>query len=58
LQPKRRRSKTVESFSVNNPMCLRMISQLEGIKLESLMDKNNISSPDELLQKGEKIVLK
>jgi hypothetical protein len=58
LHPKRRRSKSTETFSVNNPLSLRMISQLEGIKLESLMDKNNISSPDELLPRGEKIVLK
>ncbi len=58
LQPKRRRSRSNETFSVSNPISLRMISQLEGIKLESLMDKNNISSPDELLPKGEKISLK
>ena len=58
LQPKRRRSKSAETFSVNNPLTLRMISQLEGIKLEPLMDRNNISSPDELLPRGEKIALK
>ena len=58
LQPKRRKSKSSETFSVSSPTTLRMISQLEGVKLESLMDKNNISSPDELLPKGEKISLK
>lgn len=58
LQPKRRKSKSSETFSVLNPTTLRTISQLEGIKLESLMDKNNISSPDELLPKGEKISLR
>lgn len=58
LQPKRRKSRSNETFSVSNPVTLRTISQLEGIKLESLMDKNNISSPDELLPKGEKISLK
>jgi LysM repeat protein len=58
LQPKRRKSKSAETFSINNPLTLRMISQIEGIKLESLMDKNNISSPDELLPRGEKIALK
>jgi len=58
LQPKRRKSKSAETFSINNPLSLRMISQIEGIKLESLMDKNNISSPDELLPRGEKIALK
>lgn len=58
LQPKRRKSKSNETFSVSDPVSLRSISQIEGIKLESLMDKNNISSPDELLPKGEKISLK
>lgn len=58
LQPKRKRSKSSETFSVTSPTTLRNISQLEGIKLESLMDKNNISSPDELLPKGEKISLR
>ena len=58
LQPKRRKSKSSETFSINNPLTLRMISQIEGIKLEFLMDKNNISSPDELLPRGEKIALK
>jgi len=58
LQPKRRKSKSAETFSINNPLTLRMISQIEGIKLGSLMDKNNISSPDELLPRGEKIALK
>lgn len=58
LQPKRKRSRSSETFSVTNPVTMRTISQLEGIRLESLMDKNNISSPDELLPKGEKISLR
>ena len=58
LQPKRKKSKATESFSVINPVSMRMISQIEGVKLKVLMDKNNISSPDEFLPKGEKVVLK
>lgn len=57
LQPKKRRSKS-NSFSVKNPISLRMISQLEGVKLSSLMDKNTVTSPDEILPKGEKINLR
>lgn len=57
LQPKRRRSKK-NTFSVSNPISMRMISQLEGVKLSSLMDKNMVASPDELLTKGEKINLR
>lgn len=58
LQPKRRKAKSRDAFKVSTPVSLRTISQLEGIKLESLMDKNNISSPDEVLPKGEKITLR
>ncbi len=58
LQPKRRRSKKNPNFSVSNPVSMRAISQLEGIKLSSLMDKNTVTSPDELLPKGEKVNLR
>jgi len=58
LQPKRRKSKSNPTFDVTSPISLRTISQLEGIRLESLMDKNGISSPDDLVPKGEKITLK
>ena len=57
LQPKRKRSKS-KSFSVTSPVSLRMISQLEGVKLKSLLDKNTVTSPDEILSKGEKINLR
>jgi hypothetical protein len=58
LQPKRRKSKSNDTFEVKNPISLRTISQLEGIRLESLMDKNSISSPDDLVPKGKEITLK
>lgn len=59
LQPKRKHSKTKEDdFEVKVPMSLRQISQLEAIKLESLMKMNHISSPDEKINKGENILLK
>ena len=58
LQPKKRKSKSTEIYPVTIPISLRSIAQLEAIKLDVLMRKNNISSPDELLPKGEKIHLK
>ena len=58
LQPKRRRSKGNSTYSVSTPISLRTISQLEGIKLNSLLDKNQVTSPDELLLKGEKVNLR
>lgn len=58
LQPKRHKSKMKKVYTVSAPTTLRAISQLEGVKLSSLIDKNTVSSPDEMLQKGEKIMLK
>lgn len=58
IQPKRRKSKSTPVFAVETPITLRQIAQLEGVKLESLIDKNNISSPDEVLSKGQKVTLK
>lgn len=58
LQPKKNKSKTDVVFTVNSPTTLRQISQNEGIKLASLLERNPISSPDELLSKGEKVSLK
>jgi LysM repeat protein len=58
LQPKRNKSKSKNSLLVSTPMTLRLISQMEGVKLNSLMEKNRVSSPDEIIAKGNKIVLK
>lgn len=60
LQPKRRRAKDkhATSFTANGTVTLTTISQCEGIKLESLMHMNNISSPDEIVPKGAKILLR
>lgn len=58
LQPKKRKSKNKNTHVVNKATTLRQISQEEGIKLSSLMDKNAITSPDSPLQKGEKIFLR
>jgi hypothetical protein len=38
-------------------MTLREVSQQEAVKLKSLMRKNQSSSPDEQLTKGEKVFL-
>lgn len=58
IQPKKRKSKSKASHVVSTPMTLRQISQIEGIKLSALLDKNTIASPDAVLQKGEKVNLR
>jgi LysM repeat protein len=58
LEPKRFYSKTKNSIVLDRSMSLRELSQREAIKLKKLMRKNQISSPDEQLPKGEKIFLR
>jgi uncharacterized FlgJ-related protein len=57
IQPKRHRSKN-ETIKLTREMSLRELSQLEAIRLESLIKMNNISSGDQLLPKGEKVTLR
>ena len=58
IQPKKRKSKSKAFFEAKEDVSLRNIAQKEGIKIQHLMKMNNISSPDELIQKGKKIALK
>lgn len=58
IQPKRSRSKKNDTIKLTKEMSLRELSQVEAIKLESLIKLNNISSGDELLPKGEKVTLR
>ena len=58
LEPKRFYSKTKNSIVLDRSMSLRELSQKEAVKLKKLMRKNQISSPDEQLPKGEKIFLR
>jgi len=59
LEPKRRRAKEKgATYVAAKNTTITAISQSEGIKLESLMDMNNISSPDEIVPKGQKILLR
>ena len=58
LEPKRFYSKTKNSIVLDRSMSLRELSQREALKLKKLMRKNQISSPDEQLPKGEKIFLR
>ena len=57
LEPKRFNSRTKDTILLERTMSLREISQKEAVKLKKLMRKNQISSPDEQLPKGEKIFL-
>lgn len=58
LEPKRNRSKTKKDITLEKPMTLREVSQKEAIRLKPLMRKNQSSSPDEQLPKGEKVFLR
>jgi uncharacterized FlgJ-related protein len=58
IEPKRNRSKTKKEITLEKPMTLREVSQKEAIRLKSLMRKNQNSSPDEQLPKGEKVFLR
>ena len=58
LEPKRNRSKSKKEIILEKPMTLREVSQQEAIRLKPLMRKNQSSSPDEQLPKGEKVFLR
>jgi hypothetical protein len=58
LESKRNRSKTKNEITLEKPMTLREVSQKEAIRLKPLMRKNQSSSPDEQLPKGEKVFLR
>jgi len=58
LEPKRLKSKNKDFIELEKPMNLREISQKEAVKLKKLMRKNQCSSPDEQLPKGEKVFLR
>lgn len=57
IQPKRNKSKA-KTVQLTKSMSLRELSQIEAVKLTTLMKRNNISSGDDLLPKGEKVTLR
>lgn len=57
IQPKRRKSKK-ESINLTSNLTMREISQLNAVKLKSLMKLNDASSPDDQLSTGEKVTLR
>lgn len=57
IQPKRNKSKS-KSVQLSKSMSLRELSQIEAVKLTTLMKRNDISSGDQLLPKGEKVTLR
>lgn len=58
LMPKAKKSKAQEKIKVNEEKSLRAVSQEYGIKLKTLMERNNITSPDALLARGEVVILR
>ncbi len=57
IQPKRHRSKR-KSIILSESMTVNELAQIEAIYSTSIMRKNDINSPDRVLQKGEKIILR
>lgn len=58
LAPKRNHSKIKETITLESAMTWREIAQMEAVKLKPLMKKNNSTSPDQQLPKGEKVFLR
>ena len=58
LMPKANRSKAEDKIKVDKEKPLWAVSQEYGIKLKSLMERNNITSPEALLAIGEVILLR
>lgn len=58
LMPKAKKSKAQEKVKVDQEKSLWLVSQEYGIKLKSLMEHNNITSPDALLASGEVVILR
>lgn len=59
LMPKRKRSREKNAnIKLTNSTTLRELSQSEGIRLKSLLELNNTSSPDESLNSGEVVFLR
>lgn len=58
LAPKKRKSKNEKSVQIKKEITLSDLSQLEGLKVQRLMKLNDIDSPDKILKKGDKVLLK
>lgn len=59
LEPKRHRAKEKDAtYVATKNTTLTAISQSEGIKVESLMEMNHMNSPEEIVQKGQKVLLR
>lgn len=58
LMPKAKKSKNQVKITVESEKSLWIVSQEYGIKLKSLMERNNITSPDALLASGEVVILR
>lgn len=58
LQPKRKHAKHEKQLLLTRPLTMREISQLNAVKLDALMKKNNCTSADQEFPKGTTIVLK
>jgi len=57
IQPKRKRSKQ-KSLVLTSQMTVKELSQLQGMKPEAIVKKNDFSSINQVLPKGEKVYLR
>jgi LysM repeat protein len=58
IEPKARKSKKEKYIILDSKKTMRDISQEKGIRLKSLVKKNNTFTPDQQLPKGTKVFLK
>ncbi len=58
IASKKRRASGKKEFIIRNPITLAEVSQKEGVRLKTLMKKNQISTPHQPLLKGAKIFLR
>ena len=58
LESKKRNSNSKKSITAMKDISLRSIAQREGIKIQRLMKMNQASSPDFVVEKGNRVTLK
>jgi LysM repeat protein len=58
IQPKRKRSRNAKSIVLQEAMNIYQIAQQQAMTSEAIMKKNDIDSPEKVLSKGEKIILR
>lgn len=58
LEAKKRKAKNEKTIDISEDMTIREIAQKEGLKVQQLMKKNNITTPNTIISKGNKLAVK